>query len=69
MAKTLLIEYGIHSRAKSFDMGTLHFIRRLNLPLKRKKEREGESLILLDIGDSIKGSLLGLIGLEKYIAL
>ena len=38
-------------------------------PPKREKEREGESLILLQIWDSILGSLLGLIDFDKYTAL
>ena len=41
----------------------------LNLPLKSKKGREGESLSLLQISHLILGYLLGLIDLDKYTAL
>jgi len=44
-------------------------LQRSNFPLKRKKEREGESLALLQIWYSILGYLLGLIDLDKQIAL
>ena len=41
----------------------------MNFPLKRKKEREGESLALLPIQNLILRYLLGLIDLDKYIAI
>ena len=44
-------------------------LRRSNFPLKSKKGREGESLALLQIWNSILGYLLGLIDLDKYTAL
>ena len=40
-------------------------LRRSNFPLKRKKEREGESLALLRIWYPILGYLLGLIDLDR----
>ena len=41
-------------------------LRRSNFPLKSKKGREGESLALLQIWDSILGNLLGLMDLDRY---
>ena len=35
--------------------------------IRKQKEREGESLVLLQIRDLILGYLLGLIDLDKYI--
>ena len=51
------------------DESTLgYFQGRLNLPLKRKKVREGESLALLQIWDSILGHLFNLIQVDYWIA-